>query len=179
MINVFKKLKSENLLNASGSILDLGSGSGNITEPFLDVGYTVTLVDNDEKILSDAKAGNIIIHCNIEDFSFNEMYDGIFIVNVLPFLNDKIKTKNIINHAYNVLRYNGFLFFSVFGPMDQWAIDRSNDMSFFTKEEALALLTAEPYFTSEDYGKGATMDGKIKMWHILYFLYIKNRSVKL
>jgi SAM-dependent methyltransferase len=181
MINVFKKLEIEGLLAPAGNLLDLGSGPGKLSEPFIEHGYTATLVDKNPGVLAKARerltARNFqaftIKEQGMESFDFTEGYDGILISNALPFIQSKAKVTEILHQAYGALRPGGFLFFTLFGPKDQWAGEKQESMSFFDKEEAGNILESEPYYLSEDYGTGATMAGPLKRWHILHFLYIK------
>lgn len=181
MINLFNKLKREELLKANGILADLGSGNGKLSEPFFRYGYQVELIDKNAEVLMHAESvfksvkdkGYKIIKSSIEDFKFEKNYDGIMFSNVLPFIKDKEKVSNIIKESYKRVNGGGFLFFTLFGIKDQWAIDKADIMSFYDKNEALSILEKEPYYVSEDYGRGSTMKGDMKIWHIFHILYIK------
>lgn len=182
MISLFAKLQKEKLLKENGSLLDLGSGDGRLAEPFLRFGYNTFLVDNDEAILLKAESnlkqvgvGNYeFLNTPIEEFNFNRNFDGIIISNVLPFQKNKENVVRIVRMAFEHLNKGCFLFFTLFGTQDDWAIDYKDTMSFYTKEESLSILNEyKPYFISEDYGQGSTMKGDMKTWHVFHILYIK------
>jgi SAM-dependent methyltransferase len=181
MIPLFNKLQSENLLKQKGILLDLGCGNGRVSEPFFQYGYETILVDKNAGILSEAedrfkkikKAGFRIVNIYIENFDFNENYDGIIMSNVLPFQKSKENVEKIVQKAFDKLNKGGFLFFTLFGTRDGWVQEHKDRMIFCEKAEAIGIIKAEPYFISEDYGQGLTMKGDIKTWHIFNLLYIK------
>lgn len=181
MINLFKKLEKEELLKQEGKLLDIGCGDGGISKPFFNYGYDVTLVDKDDGVLSKARdnfkqikeVGFKTINVALEDYIFSEHFDGIIMSNVLPFQKDKERINKTIQTAFSNLNEKGFLFFTLFGVKDEWN-GKFPGMNFHNKEEALGVLETEPYYFSEDYGKGLTMKGEMKTWHIFHLLYIKN-----
>lgn len=181
MIVLFGKLQREGLLKENGILLDLGCGDGRISEPFFKYGYETILVDKDNKILSEAKnnfkkikdGGFKTIISSVEDFNLDNSFDGIIMSNVLPFQKNKDRTEIIVKSAFDKLNKGGFLYFTLFGINDEWAQERADTMDFHTKDEALCFISKEPYFISEDYGRGSTMNGDIKTWHIFHLLYIK------
>lgn len=182
MINLFAKLEREKLLKSNGTLLDLGAGNGKFSEIFFKAGYESILVDKDKEILEVAEnnfkniksSGFKIFNSTIEDFELTETYDGIIASNALPFISSKESIAAIICNAWEHVAPGGFLYFTLFGPQDQWASERSASMSFHTKDEALAILPDQPYYISEDYGRGSTMKGGMKTWHIFTLLYIKD-----
>ncbi len=132
------------------------------------------MLQKTEDLLRDIKDTNYqILNQKIEDFKFDQNFDGIIISNVLPFLKNKEDIKQIVNNSLTHLNKGGFLYFTLFGVNDEWAKTKGEAMSFYTKEEALNLLKEEPYFYSEDYGRGTTMKGDMKTWHVFHLLYIK------
>lgn len=181
MIPIFKKLEKEGKLKQAGRLLDLGSGNGKVSLPFFEYGYDVTLVDKDKKVLAVAEndfskvreSGFKTENIEIEKFDFQDSYDGIIISNVLPFQKNKENVEKVLKQAFAALNEGGFLYFTIFGLRDQWATEHAGTMTFLAKDEALNILEAIPYFTSEDYGQGSTMKGDIKTWHIFHLLYIK------
>jgi len=159
--------------------LDLGCGNGQFSESFFRYGYEVTLVDKNE-VLSEAEnnfkqikdSGFKTVKVSIEDFVFEDSYDGIIMSNVLPFVKDKSDIQRIVRRAFEKLNDGSFLFFTVFGLQDEWNGKYPN-MTFCSKEEASDILEKSPYFLSEDYGRGSTMKGDIKTWHIFHLLYVR------
>ncbi|MBU6370666.1 MAG: class I SAM-dependent methyltransferase [Patescibacteria group bacterium] len=182
MIPIFIKLQSEKLLKPAGSILDLGSGAGKLSEPFLKAGYHATLVDTDAGALAKAKENFRTYHANsfallhepIEKFAFHDPYDGILAVNVLSFQKDKMEISRIVQDAFSHVKTGGFFYFTLFGTKDDWANSHADRMSFYEKDEALSILDQKPYFLSEDYGTGSTMKGDLKTWHVFHLLYVKD-----
>lgn len=181
MIALHKKLELENLLKKEGHLLDLGCGNGKFSEPFLQSGYEVTIVDKDPEVLKEAErrlkairnVGIIAINLPIQEFKFDDKYDGIILSNVLPFQPNFENIKSIVSSAFESLNPNGFIFFTLFGEKDQWNIERSGNMTFCKKEDALSIINEEPYYMSEDYGHGTTMKGGLKIWHVFSLLYLK------
>ena len=91
----------------NGQLLDLGSGNGKLSEPFLKCGYQISLVDSNKDVLMEAQTnfrkindkeiGFELINKEIENFQFLKKYDGIIIANVLPFQKSKESVfKNLI-----------------------------------------------------------------------------------
>ena len=181
MIALFPKLKVENLLKSGGSLLDLGCGNGKKIEPFVQDGYEVTFVDGDPKVLGQAQefysasTGDRLTFSlsQLEEYAIEGEWDGVVAINSLPFIHDKATVRRVVQNAYQHISIGGFLYFTVFGPDDGWVEARADRMSFFTVEEALSLLSTEPYYVSEDRGYGAKMSGGIKKWHIVHLLYVK------
>ncbi len=181
MISLFGKLQREKLLKTGGSLLDLGCGDGKIDEQFFKAGYDITLVDIDKEVLLKAEknllaSGDLGLRTKnipIEKFEFDENYDGVIISNVLSFQNNKESVNNIVKESFKHLDIGGFLFFTLFGEKDEWN-NKRKDMIFYSKSGALKIIEdQEPYFVSEDYGRGITMKGDIKTWHVFHMLYIK------
>lgn len=182
MINLFQKLQSEQKLKTNGLLLDLGGAEGQKSSPFLKFGYRIILTDINDHLLDQASLNFKkikdndwqIINQTIQDFSFEDTYDGIIIANVLPFITDKREISRIIKAVFQSLNKSGFLYFTLFGSNDDWAIQRKDEMSFYSRDEALSILqSTTPYFFSEDIGQGLTKKGQLKNWHIFHFLYIK------
>jgi SAM-dependent methyltransferase len=179
MIDLYKKLSRENLIQTPGNILDLGSGNGVRDLPFIEAGYSMTLVDKSVRAIAEAKekisdtSKITFIESDIETFEITEGYDGIIAMNSLPFLKNEDLVIKVVNDSFNKLRKGGFLHFSLFGPEDEWYGDENLRLTFFSLEKALTILPDKPYFVSEDKGIGGMMKGGTKWWHIIHLLYIK------
>ncbi len=169
------------MLKKHGFLADLGCGDGSVSEPFFESGYHVLLVDKDKEKLSlaDGRFHKVkdndyeLINEPVEKFDFDKSFDGIIMSNILPFIHDKSEVKRIVKTAFDNLKTGGFIYFTLFGVEDEWVDIHANTMSFYSKTEALGILDKKPYFTSEDFGKGLTMKGDIKTWHIFALLYLK------
>ena len=181
MIALFPKLKNEHLLKSGGTLLDLGCGNGKHVEPFVQEGYAATLVDKDPSVLEQARSlfpgvtgdSCTFVSSPLEGYVIEGEWDGIVAKNSLPFIHNVTVVRRTVQNSYQHLAVGGFLYFTVFGPDDEWAKTRTESMSFFTADEALAFLPVEPYYMSEDRGYGAKMSGGIKKWHIVHLLYVK------
>jgi SAM-dependent methyltransferase len=179
MIDLYKKLSRENLIQPPAHILDLGSGNGVKDLPFIEAGYSMTLVDKSIKAITEAKQ-NIsdtskvtFVESDIETFEITEGYNGVIAINSLPFLKDQESIIKVVNNSFNKLKEGGFLLFSLFGPEDEWYDNPNLKLTFFSLENALNILPLKPYFVSEDKGIGGMMKGGTKWWHIIHLLYIK------
>ncbi len=64
----------------SGSILDLGCGSGRDSAYFLSLGYDVTALDGSEEMCSLASVhiGKDVLHMTFEEMDFEEVFDGVW-----------------------------------------------------------------------------------------------------
>lgn len=94
----------------SGSLLDIGCGGGNLSAILNNIGFEVTAIDTDEKLIDKAKAQ----YSNIDfsSFTFKETlpyedntFDVIFSSSVLQYL----ERKPILNECKRVLKKDGSL----------------------------------------------------------------------
>lgn len=59
-----------------GSILELGAGVGRITHPLLELGYSVTAVDNSSEMLAEIRGATTVLS-DIEDLSLDVSFDAV------------------------------------------------------------------------------------------------------
>lgn len=59
-----------------GSILELGAGVGRITHPLIELGYTVTAVDNSAGMLAEIRGATTVL-CDIEELSLGMSFDAV------------------------------------------------------------------------------------------------------
>lgn len=177
-----RKIKSENLLSGKGQALDLGCGVGSDAISLAAMGYSVDAVDQNQAstdaLVLKAKENNFsinIYHKDIKDFNIQAgKYSIIICNNVLPFVEDKQAILELLKNIANGLGSKGVLYFTAFGPRDEWADNPK--MSFFDYDELvkfLGTLSIEIYHRSTEEGYGKKMDGSIKYWHIHRFFCIK------
>ncbi len=179
--NFIKELEDKGLLTGEGFALDLGCGEGRDSFYLVQKGYKVTSVDYNKESIeilkeNTEKLPEHIIISDITEFDIPESkYAFIIANNVLPFINDKNKVKEVILHMVKGLAHEGKIYFTLFGNYDEWSNNKSS-MSFWTYDETHNLLEDLGLkiinrTTEERYGP--TMKGTIKYWHIHKFLYEK------
>ncbi|MBX4209461.1 class I SAM-dependent methyltransferase [Candidatus Parcubacteria bacterium] len=180
-----KFLKNRGIFDtlSSGHVLELGCGKGADAVDLAGRGFIVDAIDKDPSNISFLEStirekGIKNIHPVtdlIEDFKPAESkYSLIIANNSLPFISSKEKVVKVITDLSKSLAEGGFLYFTLFGPDDEWS--KNADMSFFTQEEGLKLLDGlglKRYFISTEEGYGKTIKGPIKFWQIHKFLYRK------
>jgi len=156
------------LLTGKRFVLDLGCGNGMDSDFFKGIGYEVTSVDSNTAYKGAIKA-------DIKDFNIETGKYGVIICNnVLPFITDREVVKEIIIRISKGLADKGVAALSVFGQKDDWTSKKN--MSFFAPEEISAYLDSigvnviEKVVT-EGYGK--TMNGEVKYWEVIRFLFSK------
>ena len=175
-----KKMKGENLISGKGQALDLGCGMGTDSLALAQIGYEVDAVDShaDRIRALEEQKNKLTIHvvqADIRDFNIEqEKYSVIICNNVLSFLKSKDELFAMIRKVSNGLAPQGVLYFTVFGPRDEWA--NNKEMSFIDYDSILTFLNDLPlkiYHRSTEEGYGKKMDGGIKYWHIHRFFCIK------
>ncbi len=182
MSPLIKQLETLKLLDNSGKVLDLGTGPGYESVALAEHGYDVIAVDKDFSNFKAAGHERIrTIQKDIADFDIeDEAYNIIIAKNSLPFLADKKTVKKVVGNMANGLAKNGILYFTLFGPKDEWF--GKIEMSFFEYEEIMAFLNTLPIefiHRSTEEGYAPKMDGSIKYWHIHKFLVKKPVSKKI
>jgi|SRR3989344_1544168 len=175
-----QKMQSEDLLNKKGNALDLGCGAGADSLALAQMGYEVDSVDShNERIQAlKEKIGELNIRAvqvDIRDFNIDrEKYSVIICSNVLSFLKNKEEIFTTIRKMSDGLVPQGVMYFTVFGPHDEWADNK--EMMFIEYEDVLKFLNDLPlkiYHRSTEEGYGKKMDGTIKYWHIHRFFCVK------
>ncbi len=149
-------------IGKGGIALEVGAGKGEDASVFESLGYMV------EKF--DKKDGMDLL-----DFDYKEnSYDFINVNNVLPFIPEKEKVRNVLYKMAHSLKKGGILNFSLFGDEDEWY--GKPHMSFFSFHEASEMVEGLGIkiidHESSKY-RGKTMAGEDKNWHILRFILVK------
>lgn len=100
-------------LSSSGKILDVGSGSGRDTKYFLELGFQVVSVDASAEMarLSTQYTGQQTIHCNLDDLSFEDEFDGIWCAGVLVHF-DQEHVVVALHKIVQFLKPGGIAYFS-------------------------------------------------------------------
>ncbi|GEM_PF-697788 len=179
-----QKMQDLGFLGKGGTALDLGCGEGNDTLALAELGYSVDAVDVKTEALAaklheNSGGWNITLYeQSVADFPFgSNRYDIIIASNVLSFLENKEYSIKIIHRMADSMAVGGYMYFTLFGPKDEWV--KNSKMSFFTYEEAnnlIDLLRLHCVYRSTEEGLGKMMNGNIKYWHIHRFLLEKQVS---
>ncbi len=179
-------MKNEDLLTKEGRALDFGAGIGRDAFSLAEMGYTVDAVDKDTKLIVKTiseiphEENSFISRINVVQDHLSYFptppgtYQVIICTNVLPFIPDKVETKKLIIKMVGGLISGGVLYFTLFGPKDDWIYRK--DMSFFDIDEILSLLNDLPlkiYERSTTEGYVKTMKGKIKYAHVHRFICVR------
>ncbi len=174
-MKIYNILKANKLIPAPGVLLDLGSGDGKQSIPFLEAGWKATLVDmNGLAFESSPLKGNPSAECIVSEIpafldATKARYDLVIANNILAFFE---KPEEIIGKFS--LRTGGVLWVSFFGPQDARNGVKKN-MFFLTKEKALSYLQADYDINvfMETLGMGPTMKGELKFTHKFEIVAIK------
>lgn len=101
----FEKIKQ--LVEFKGKVLDIGCGTGFITELI----HNVIGCDSSEKMLEKCDKGLKVVHCSIENLPFEtNSFDTVFSLTVLQDVED---IKKAIKEIKRVLKPNGKIIISV------------------------------------------------------------------
>ena len=109
----FLKFLEKNLKGKT--VLDLGCGTGTISNYLTHKGFSVIGIDSSEEMLEIAKAkvcGNFYKK-GLENFSFNEEFDTIVSHDAINHLLDENALKKCFQNCYNSLKKDGLLLFNV------------------------------------------------------------------
>lgn len=151
-----QKMIDLNLIPKRGIALDISPGSGRDTRALKDLGLEVV-------------AGST--NSSVESFLFEkEKYDVIIASNILSFISNKSKIKQIIWNMNEALKPGGVMYLSLFGIRDDWA-NRDN-MSFFDDEEIKNVLPDNISIIEKSVTEGLSKSflGKIKYSHVYVFI---------
>lgn len=98
-------------LKANASLLDLGAGSGRDSRYFSNLGYTVTSLDANETFIKymQAHQTNRVIHSTMEEYTTDEMFDGIWACASLLHIKKK-NIKTIIEKYVALLKPSGVFY---------------------------------------------------------------------
>lgn len=157
-----------------GRVLDLGCRDGADARYFARKGHTVDAVDMAPSIQSSKNLH--VIQADIRDFKIKPAaYSVIICRHTLPFIEDKKAVRKIITDMSKGLTKDGVLFFTLFGPQDEFA-SMNKKMSFFTFKEASKIVNSLPlkiYEKSNFLGYLKTYSGILKYWEIHKFICVK------
>jgi hypothetical protein len=155
-----------------GVALDLGAGALSDASFLLDLGFKVTAVDNNPKIVEYAKPDeNLSIEiCTFEDYSFPEnSFDLVNAQYSLPF-NRPETFKEVFRKMCASLKRGGIFTGQLFGTEDGWADNTA--MTFFSAEEVRELLScfSKAHVLREEKKMGPTASGTDKFWHVFHII---------
>ena len=161
--------------NSIKEVIDLGCGTGIDTIPLIKRGYKVLAIDKEdrEKIIKENLNGR-----ELERFTFKkEKFEEIDLPNTdlivsnfaLSFCPEEcfdVFWKKIVTS----IRTGGYIVGNIFGEKDEWNTNGTN-MTFLDRKNVLNKLTEfEVLRLYEKEFDGKTMVGKLKHWHIFYFI---------
>ncbi len=120
----------------NSKILDVGGGSGRFAIPIHNLGYEITVLDNNKEaldILSNKNSQIQTVHCNFMEYKSDLKYDIILAIEVLIYIND---WDLFFSKIDNLLNNNGRFIFSTINT-HSWRFflrklyHRFNDHSYF------------------------------------------------
>ncbi|MBP9855940.1 MAG: class I SAM-dependent methyltransferase [Candidatus Pacebacteria bacterium] len=168
-MDILQYLKSIDKLHG-GNALDVGTGIGQTAKQLALIGFNVDAVDNKPQNLEGENLN--FIEKDIQDLEIkNNHYDLIFARNILPFLPSEEATFKTIGKLYQGLKGGGVMYFSIFGPRDDWASKKH--MTFIEYDKVLNNIPGKKLKTGTEYFWGKTMSGDLKYWHIHHFIIEK------
>ena len=152
--------------------LDLGAGAGRDTRYLLEQGFEVTAVDAQPEsvaLLAALPQDRLrVVRSSFEDFAF-ATYDLISAQFALPFT-PRGRFAEVFARLKAALAPSGVFAGQFFGVHDEWNTP-DRDMTFFTREEAEALLIdLEVIELTEEDADGQTATGSTKHWHVFHIL---------
>lgn len=168
-MDTLQYLKSIDKLKG-GNALDVGVGAGHIAKQLSMAGFNVDAVDSKPQEISGQNIN--FIEKDVQDLEVKkDYYDLIFARNIFPFLLSEEAIFNTIKKLYAGLKNGGVMYFSLFGPRDDWS-DKKR-MTFVEYEKALSNIPGKKLKTGTEYFWGKTMSGEFKNWHIHHFVIEK------
>lgn len=144
--------------------LDVGAKDCADSIELVSEGFLVDSVDIHKKSsFCDAK-DITYIQSRFEDFTTDKKYNLILSRHVLPFLD--LEVKDSVNKISGLMSQDAVLYFTVFGPEDDWSINPK--IKICSKDEALNIASeiGTVLYHSEEKFLGKTYKGDIKNWHI-------------
>ncbi|MCX4991651.1 MULTISPECIES: bifunctional 2-polyprenyl-6-hydroxyphenol methylase/3-demethylubiquinol 3-O-methyltransferase UbiG [unclassified Streptomyces] len=125
---------------AAAHVLELGSGVGRMTHPLLELGFTVTAVDESAEMLEHVR-GARTVHSTIEDLDLGETFDVVLLTSFLIHAGDVRVRRALLDTCVRHVADDGCVLFQREG--EDWHTDVPReriDPSGF----AVRIVSAEP-----------------------------------
>jgi len=172
-IQIIQNIEQLDLIK-KGRVLDLGCRDGVMDKYLARKGYIVDAVDRAPVLRSSKNIS--VIAADIADIKiYPNTYSFIICRHTLPFIENKKTVKKIIIDMSKSLTKGGVLFFTLFGPQDEFK-SWNKKMSFFTFKEASKIVDDLPlkiYEKSNLLGYQKSTKGILKYSEIHQFICIK------
>lgn len=112
------------ILKNKKSILEVGCKAGELTKKLFDLGYDITGIDNDIRLIRKAKKGNKIkfLYSDLKKYDFINKYDAIIYFNN-TFINDFYL---IFNEMYIHTNNNGLIIIDFYFEEDKYLKEIEN-----------------------------------------------------
>lgn len=154
----------------TGTVIDLGCGTGRDTLFFLERGYNVVAVDREERsidIIRNAVAGRYDDKIKLinADFTKIELMPAVLVNAAFAlFFCSREDLDGLIKKIYDSLEYGGCFCGQILGEKDSWF--GRKDITCLTKSEILDMLKRFKIIEcSEVEQDGETILGDMKHWH--------------
>jgi ubiquinone/menaquinone biosynthesis C-methylase UbiE len=132
----------------SGTLLEMGSGTGHWCKFFLDLGYEVTGVDSSKAMIAVARRKNLknvtFIQGNAEVISLSKKFNVVSFITTLEFISHPIKA---IENAIKHLNLHGFLILGVLNALSPLQQSRKED-PIYSKGHYYSQIELEEIFSS-------------------------------
>ncbi|MEM8862203.1 MAG: class I SAM-dependent methyltransferase [Chloroflexota bacterium] len=89
-----------------GTILELGCGVGRVTHPLVDLGFTLTAVDNSAEMLAYVKGAETIC-TDIENLDLSKKFDAVLLMSHMINIPDMTVRSALLKTCYRHLKWSG------------------------------------------------------------------------
>ncbi|RXJ74017.1 SAM-dependent methyltransferase [Veronia nyctiphanis] len=166
--------------NRSGSnvAVDAGCGAGTEAEFLAKVGYDVYAFDPEDGAIELCRR-RFLANKNVKVFrdsfeTFTYPKNGLFIAKSSLFFCDPKQFERVWSSIEQSIEPGGVFFGQLLGGDDSWQNTHVRHISKFSKQQALAKLSAFDLLEfKEVHQDGKTAVGTEKFWHVFTFLAIK------